>query len=63
MWMEAGAVWWMWADRMYIFLVAGAVGAGDGMFMLIARADLPAGVWLMAAVGMEAEATVNSTKI
>jgi hypothetical protein len=52
----------MWADPMCFFLVAVAVGTGDVMFMVSARADLPAGVRLMAAAGMLAAATVNSTK-
>ena len=52
----------MWADPMCMFLAAVAVGTGDVMFMLIALVVMPAGVRLMAAAGMVAAATVDSTK-
>jgi hypothetical protein len=62
MWMEVVAVWWMWVGRMFTFLAAVAVGTADVMFIIIAIVVMPVGVRLMAAAGMVAAVTVNSTK-
>jgi hypothetical protein len=51
----------MWVDPMCFFLVAVAVGTGDVMFIIIVIVVMPAGVRLMAAAGMVAAVTVNST--